>query len=157
MSTELENAGMTVVKWSTRRAIRNLFMNGTCRHKGRQYDLVQATQLADFATLQSVHVALGTKSRDAEVLGLPTASDFHRVRRPRPAQVLDGVHQISARTYNCESLRVVGRIDELLRLARTSEIHVLMLQGTSMDIDIDVQYRISFYCAWSALFSPGDD
>ena len=67
MSTMLENTGMIVAKWSTRRAIRDLFLNGCCRHRGRQYDLVQAAQLTDYATSQSVHVAFGTKSMADEL------------------------------------------------------------------------------------------
>ena len=123
MATELENTGTKVTKWATRRAIRSLFLNGHCRYRGRQYTVQQAAQFADYATLQSVHVALGTKSMAADLLGLPQATDV-LPRRVRPQLVCDDVHQIRVRTYNCESLRVLGRIDDLLRRARAGDTRI---------------------------------
>ena len=122
---------MIVAKWLLRRAICDLLLNGSCWYEGRQYDPVQAAQLADFATSQSVHVSYGIKSRADDSLGLPLATDVGSMRRPRPALVHDAVLQTRVFVFNCVSLRVVERT--------AAPLPFLSLPGTSQDIDTELQ------------------
>ena len=119
-----------------------LFLVGVSWYRGTCYRGPNGTaRLAKTEELAEVHAKLGMASRGHEMFpgvleepqpleGGPMGAGTCRRRR-----VFCGREGAKVMQYNCESLRAVGRLGELARMAVKEGVDIICFQGTQMDIE----------------------
>ncbi|CAK0793639.1 unnamed protein product, partial [Prorocentrum cordatum] len=104
-----------------RRAVRLALVAGTAWHHGVRSKRAAAARLVPTATLNSV----------AQLP--PPPGEVHK-REHRESTQRRTARTLKIRSFNAESLRVVGRLDELLRLAENETVAIFTMQSTHMDL-----------------------
>ena len=124
------------------RAVRRLLLARVAWYRGTCYRGPSGTaRLAKTEELAEVHARLGMASRGHEMFpGLleepqPLERGPMGANACRRKRFCCGREGAKVMQYNCESLRAVGRLGELARMAVKEGVDIICFQGTQMDFE----------------------
>ena len=118
------------------RAVRSFLLFGICTINGEEFSARQhnAAQLAPRSVFHEVHRSLGQHSRGH--LYLPEVLNKWTPPPPcRPQTFKSNLSTFKVWPYNCETLNIDGRLEELPCVAASNFVDIVCLQGTCSNDD----------------------